>query len=119
VKVCRIVSNIESKELAKAQAFYGGFLGLDILMDHGWIKTFGSSETTTLQVSVASEGGSGTPVPDLSVEVDDLPSAPVTKPVHCVLARRCRHTRCGPGCYQCWRMHVRLTPAVRLGSGVV
>jgi catechol 2,3-dioxygenase-like lactoylglutathione lyase family enzyme len=25
-----------------------------------------------VQVSVASEGGSGTPVPDLSIEVDDL-----------------------------------------------
>lgn len=75
MKVCRIVTNIDSQELAKAQAFYGDFLGLDVLMDHGWIKTFGSGEKMTLQVSVASEGGSGTPVPDISIEVDDLPSA--------------------------------------------
>ena len=41
-------------------------------MDHGWIKTFSSGEEMTTQISVASEGGSGTPVPDLSIEVDDL-----------------------------------------------
>lgn len=41
-------------------------------MDHGWIKTFGSNETMPIQISVASEGGSGTAVPDLSIEVDDL-----------------------------------------------
>jgi catechol 2,3-dioxygenase-like lactoylglutathione lyase family enzyme len=29
----------------------------------------------TVQVSFASEGGSGTPVPDLSIEVDDLDEA--------------------------------------------
>ena len=29
----------------------------------------------SVQVSVASEGGSGTPVPDLSIEVDDVDTA--------------------------------------------
>jgi catechol 2,3-dioxygenase-like lactoylglutathione lyase family enzyme len=29
----------------------------------------------TVQVSIASEGGSGTPTPDLSIEVDDLDAA--------------------------------------------
>jgi catechol 2,3-dioxygenase-like lactoylglutathione lyase family enzyme len=75
MKVRRIVTNIGSNELEKAETFYGKFLGLDILMDHGWIKTFGSNEKMTLQVSVASEGGSGTAVPDLSIEVDDLSAA--------------------------------------------
>ena len=41
-------------------------------MDHGWIFTYGSAAQMSLQVSVAREGGSGTPVPDLSIEVDDL-----------------------------------------------
>lgn len=75
MKVRRIVTNIDSKDLDKAEVFYGEFLGLNVLMDHGWIKTFGSDETMTVQVSVASEGGSGTLVPDLSIEVDDLSSA--------------------------------------------
>jgi hypothetical protein len=33
-------------------------------MDFGWITTFGSSERMMVQVSFASEGGSGAPVPD-------------------------------------------------------
>lgn len=41
-------------------------------MDHGWFRTFGSDAKMTVQVSFGSEGGSGTPVPDLSIEVDDL-----------------------------------------------
>lgn len=72
MKVRRIVANIATADTAKANAFYQDLLGLDLLMDHGWIKTFGSSETMTVQVSFASEGGSGTAVPDLSIEVDDL-----------------------------------------------
>ena len=44
-------------------------------MDLGWIATYGSSQKMRVQVSIASEGGSGTPVPDLSIEVDDLDTA--------------------------------------------
>jgi catechol 2,3-dioxygenase-like lactoylglutathione lyase family enzyme len=73
--VKRIVTNIESSHLEKADAFYKDILGLDLLMDHGWIRTYGSSSRTTVQISFAVEGGSGTPVPDLSIEVDDLESA--------------------------------------------
>ena len=42
-----------------------------LLMDLGWIQTFGSVSSSTPQLSIASEGGSGTPVPDVSIEVDD------------------------------------------------
>ena len=41
-------------------------------MDHGWIVTFASDAKAVAQVSFASEGGSGTAVPDLSIEVDNL-----------------------------------------------
>lgn len=75
MKVHRIVANIEAADTEKAKTFYQDLLGLDLLMDHGWIKTFGSDKTMTVQVSIASEGGSGTPVPHLSIEVDDLSSA--------------------------------------------
>jgi catechol 2,3-dioxygenase-like lactoylglutathione lyase family enzyme len=72
MKVQRIVSDIETSEPKKAAAFYGGLLGLDLLMDHGFIQTYGTDAKMTVQVSFASEGGSGTPVPALSIEVDDL-----------------------------------------------
>src|SRR5690606_39433618 len=57
--VLRIVANIETPEPAKAQAFYGDLLGLDLLMDHGWIRTHGTDVKMGVQVSFASEGGSG------------------------------------------------------------
>jgi catechol 2,3-dioxygenase-like lactoylglutathione lyase family enzyme len=75
VKVRRIVSNIASPDVEKADAFYKEVLGLKVLMDLGWIRTYGSSSKMTLQVSVMSEGGSGTPVPDISIEVDDVEEA--------------------------------------------
>jgi catechol 2,3-dioxygenase-like lactoylglutathione lyase family enzyme len=75
MKVRRIVSNIETSDLQKAVAFYKVFLGLDLIMDHGWFQTYGSDTKMTTQVAFGSEGGSGTPVPDLSVEVDDVEAA--------------------------------------------
>lgn len=45
---------------------------MDLVMDHGWIVTDEADGLTKSQVSVACEGGSGTSVPDLSIEVDNL-----------------------------------------------
>jgi len=70
--VKRIVANIATPDPATARAFYHGILGLDVLMDHGWIVTYGNDALATPQLSFATEGGSGTPVPDLSIEVDNL-----------------------------------------------
>jgi predicted enzyme related to lactoylglutathione lyase len=75
MQVCRIVTNIEGSDSKAAKDFYKNLFGLDVLMDHGWIQTFGSEQKMAVQISVASEGGSGTPVPDLSIEVDDLSTA--------------------------------------------
>jgi lactoylglutathione lyase len=70
--VRRIVANLATADLDRAGAFYEELLGLKVVMDHGWIRTFASEASASPQVSVASEGGSGTPVPDLSIEVDDV-----------------------------------------------
>ena len=75
MKVKLIVANIATEDIAKAKRFYRDILGLDVLMDHGWLVTYGSAEKMTVQVGVATEGGSGTPVPDLSIEVDDVEEA--------------------------------------------
>jgi catechol 2,3-dioxygenase-like lactoylglutathione lyase family enzyme len=75
MKVKRIVTNIAAADVSKARQFYVDVLGLSVAMDHGWIITFCSSELMAPQISVANEGGSDTPVPDISVEVDDLQEA--------------------------------------------
>ena len=72
MQVKRIVANFEALDPGRARAFYQDVLGLELLMDHGWIQTFGSPTEMTIQVSFAAEGGSGTLVPDLSIEVDDV-----------------------------------------------
>lgn len=72
MKVKRIVTNIETQDISKARHFYEEILGLDQLMNHGFIATYGSHEKMDTQISFLSEGGSGTPAPDLSIEVDDL-----------------------------------------------
>ena len=70
--VKRIVTNIAGQDLNAAKAFYTGLLDMQVVMDHGWLVTFATTATTTPQLSVAVEGGSGTPVPDVSIEVDDV-----------------------------------------------
>jgi catechol 2,3-dioxygenase-like lactoylglutathione lyase family enzyme len=70
--VKRIVANIAVDNVDAARGFYGDLLGMNLVMDHGWILTFASDHATVPQISVATEGGSGAPVPDLSIEVDDL-----------------------------------------------
>ncbi len=52
--VKRIVANIASSDTADARAFYGDILGMNVVMDHGWIVTFATAAGTTPQVSVAS-----------------------------------------------------------------
>jgi catechol 2,3-dioxygenase-like lactoylglutathione lyase family enzyme len=75
MRVQRIVANIATSEPSAALAFYRDILGLEILMDMGWITTLGVAAEHQLQISFMSEGGSGTPVPDLSIEVDDVDEA--------------------------------------------
>ena len=72
VAVRRIVANLAAVDVARGAAFYADILGMRLAMDHGWIVTFASEGAAAPQISIASQGGSGTPVPDLSVEVDDF-----------------------------------------------
>lgn len=70
--VKRIVTNIAAEQLAAALPFYGDVLGMTVAMDLGWIVTFVADASASPQITVAAEGGSGTEVPDISIEVDDI-----------------------------------------------
>ncbi|RKE82139.1 MULTISPECIES: VOC family protein [unclassified Chryseobacterium] len=70
--VKRIVVNIKTNDLSRAHQFYQDILELDVLMDHGWIKTLGNEEEAKVQISFAEQGGNDTEVPDLSIEVDNV-----------------------------------------------
>ncbi len=74
--VRRVVANLATPDPAGLAAFYRAVFDLELAMDHGWIVTLASDAANmTPQVSLASEGGSGTPVPQLSIEVDDVAGA--------------------------------------------
>ena len=75
MKIKRIVANVATDDLARMRAFYGDVLGLDVIMDLGSFVTFGSGEMMQVQLGAGTKGGSGTPMPDMSIEVDDLASA--------------------------------------------
>ncbi len=70
--VRRIVANIPATDLSAARRFYGDVFGLDVMMDLGWIVTFGSQRKMSIQISVMTQGGSDTPTPDISIEVEDV-----------------------------------------------
>ncbi len=58
MKVKRIVANISTKKTRAGKKFYQDILGLEVLMDHGWLMTYGTNSKMTVQLSVASQGGS-------------------------------------------------------------
>lgn len=72
ITVHRIVANIATDTVPEARKFYSDLFGLETIMDLGWIVTLTSRETALTQISLLSKGGSGAPVPDLSIEVDDV-----------------------------------------------
>ncbi len=65
-------TNIAADTVPDIRKFYSDLFGLDAVMDLGWIVTLASRETTFPQISILSEGGSGAPVPDVSIEVDNV-----------------------------------------------
>ncbi|WP_417309892.1 VOC family protein [Devosia sp.] len=70
--VLRIVPNLAVTSISATREFYIDLFGLEVVMDHGWIATLASEQSALVQLSLATEGGSGTPVPDVSIEVDDV-----------------------------------------------
>ena len=68
----RVVPDIKSNDMDASRAFYADFLGLDVAMDMGFIMTFVSPTNPTAQISVLRDDGSSTPVPNVSVEVEDV-----------------------------------------------
>ncbi|MFJ8903628.1 VOC family protein [Streptomyces sp. NPDC102351] len=72
--VRRVVPNLRSEAVEENRRFYG-LLGLEEVMNLGWIVTLASPAGGTAQVSVMTEDRTAPVVPDLSVEVDDVDAA--------------------------------------------
>ena len=73
--VTRIVPDLESHSLAESAAFYVDVLGLEVVMDMGWIVTLAAPGNPKLQLSLMSEDATAPVVPVASIEVDDVNEA--------------------------------------------
>ncbi|MBG0813727.1 VOC family protein [Planomonospora sp. ID82291] len=74
MSVRRIVPNIQSGALEESAEFYG-LLGLEEVMNHGWIMTLASPSAPAAQVSVMTADRTAPVTPDMSIEVDDVDAA--------------------------------------------
>ncbi len=68
----RIVPNLACKDPQTMASFFTELFGMDRVMDMDWITTVSADGQAAMQISAATEGGSGTAVPNLSIEVDDI-----------------------------------------------
>ncbi|MGW7819572.1 VOC family protein [Streptomyces puniciscabiei] len=72
--VRRIVPTIRSSALPQSAEFYG-VLGLEEVMNHGWIMTLASPENPSVQLSLMTGDRTAPVAPDLSIEVEDVDAA--------------------------------------------
>ena len=70
--VLRIVADLHADDPQELARFYTDLFDLDVAMDMGWIVTIASEERMRPQLTIGSGGGSGTALPMLSIEVDNV-----------------------------------------------
>lgn len=70
--VTRIVANLAAPDPLALAAFYREVFELELPFDMGWIAFLSRDATQKIELHTASEGGSGTELPVISIGVDDL-----------------------------------------------
>jgi len=73
--VTRIVANLTAREPMELARFYAEAFGLELPFDMGWIAFLSKDASQKIELHTASEGGSGTELPVISIGVDDLDAA--------------------------------------------
>jgi predicted enzyme related to lactoylglutathione lyase len=73
--VKRIVPDLECHSIAEQTAFYVDVLGLEVVMDLGWIVTLATPGRPQVQISLMTEDATAPVVPVASIEVDDVETA--------------------------------------------
>lgn len=71
----RVVPDLPSRSLANAAAFYRSVLGLEVVMDHGWIVTLADPQRLNAQLSLMTHDETAPVLPAVSVQVDDVDAA--------------------------------------------
>lgn len=69
----RIVPNLRTTDLRRTVDEHIATLGLEVVMDHGWIVTLADREGN--QLSIIADDATAPEIPDVSVFVDDVEDA--------------------------------------------
>ncbi|MET1008238.1 MAG: VOC family protein [Propionibacteriaceae bacterium] len=75
MSVLRIVPNLTTGDPSAAKTFYADVLGLEPVMDLGWIATLADADRPSVQLSLITSDATGPVNPDVSVQVDDVDTA--------------------------------------------
>lgn len=70
--VTRIIANLKAPDPIALARFYNEVFELDLPFDMGWIAFLSKDSTQKIELHTASEGGSGTELPVISIGVEDL-----------------------------------------------
>src|SRR4051794_1089624 len=70
--VTRIVANLTAANPVALAMFYKEVFELELPFDMGWIAFLSRDTTQKIELHTASEGGSGTEMPVISIGVEDL-----------------------------------------------
>ena len=71
-RVRRVVPDLHAQEPAAAAGFYADVLGLEVVMDLGWIVTCAAPHEPAAQITVMRQDATAAVQPDVSIEVDDV-----------------------------------------------
>lgn len=71
MSVRRVVPDIRSEAMEESRDFYG-LIGLEEVMNHGWVMTLASPSNPTAQVTLTTHDATASVEPDMSIEVDDV-----------------------------------------------
>jgi catechol 2,3-dioxygenase-like lactoylglutathione lyase family enzyme len=75
MSVERVVPDLVSTSLEDSKAFYLRVLGLEPVMDHGWIVTLADPAQPGAQISLVTHDMTAPVVPAVSVQVQDVDAA--------------------------------------------
>ncbi len=70
--VRRIVTDLSVTDLEQTRDFYVAVLGLQVVMDHGWIVTLADPADPRVQISLMTHDATAPIVPSASVEVSTV-----------------------------------------------
>jgi catechol 2,3-dioxygenase-like lactoylglutathione lyase family enzyme len=70
--ISRVVPDLKSTSLEYAKALYTNVLGMQVVMDLGWIVTLADPQRPNVQLSLMTHDASAPVVPAVSIQVDDV-----------------------------------------------